>query len=117
MKNYTLKNENGTNWYSFLEPNDKGETMQIELNHCEAYGDRSLPYIWFKNGRTDRQINKYLHCRTCVESDKGCFEKYNPQIKLSDDGKRLENNFEWILEDTAENAKLLLDEIAKRFYA
>ena len=117
MKNYTLKNENGTNWYTFSEPNDKGETMQIELHHCEAYGERSLPYILFKNGLTDRQINKYLFCLTYVESDKGCFAKYNPQTKLSDDGKRLEVNHEWFLEDTAENVKLLFDEIAKRFYA
>lgn len=117
MKNYTLKKENGADWYTFNQPNNKGETMQVELTHCEGYGENSLPYIWFKKGWTDRQINKYLHCKTYVETDKGCFGLYNPQVKRSDDGKRLVNNFEWILEDTAENTELLINEIKKRFYA
>lgn len=114
FKGYTVMEELGSNeeWLYFIDSNAKGETMIVTISHNESYGKKSLPYMWYKKGYTDREINKYLTCRTCVEKiDSPALEKYNPQ--LTED---LKINFEWLLEDTQENKQMLIDEIAKRFY-
>ena len=108
---YSVRQDNNTEWIEFIESNSKNEKMTIKLCHCESYGKKSLPYIWHKKGYTDKELNKYLTCRTYVEGiNKPMLEKYNPQIE---DAKI---NFEWLLEDTKENKLTLINEIARRFY-
>lgn len=114
FKGYTVMNELGNNeeCLYFNNSNAKGETMIVTISHNESYGKKSLPYMWYKKGYTDREINKYLTCRTYVEKiDSPALEKYNPQLT-----KNLKINFEWLLEDTEENKQILIDEIAKRFF-
>ena len=108
MKNYKV--ENG--YINLERPNSKGEMLTFKIEHCEGYGNKSLPHLWFKNGYTDREINKYLICQCYVtKTDGTCIEKYNPQ---STSDHKL--NFEWLLEDTEENFQKLANEISRRFY-
>ena len=112
--NYTSTQELGgkDDWICFIDSNAKGETMLLKISHCESYGKNSLPYMWHRDGYTDREINKYLTCRTYVETqNEPMMEKYNPQLT------NLKINFEWLLEDTEENRQSLIDEVARRFYA
>ena len=115
FNNYTLTQELGSrdDYFYFISSNAKNETMLLEISHCENYGKKSLPYMWLKGGYTDREINKYLICRTYVEApDKPMLEKYNPQLT-----KDFKINFKWLLEDTEENEQALIDEVARQFYA
>lgn len=114
FRNYTFeRNLNSMeDYFYFTDSNAKGESMIVMISHCESYGKNSLPYIWHRDGYTDREINKYLICRTCVEKiDSPALEKYNPQLT------NLKINFEWLLEDTEENRQALIDEVARHFYA
>lgn len=97
----------------FNKPNSKGETLYVEIQRCEGHGPRSLPHLWFKNGFTDKEINKYLICSNEVFNKAGEFYRrgYNPQ---SSENHQI--NFEWLLEDTDENVQKLIDEVARRFY-
>ena len=101
-------------YIKFFKPNCKDEKMLMVLSHCESHGTKSLPHLWFKNGYTDREINKYLTCNCYVDlPDGSCLEKYNPHII---GGPRPRINFDWLLEDTEENIQKFIAEVAKRFY-
>lgn len=107
--------------YTAAEPNAKGETMQFEVCHCHVdnadKNKKCLPYIWYKEGWTDRIISDYLTVHTYVTDSEGaCWGRYNPTVKLADDDKkRRVINFEWHFEDTTENEEKLVNEIMRRF--
>ena len=121
MFNYEIEKLRGfgSTWVNVIGKSAKQETMVIELIHCENPGGKnSLPYLWWKAGYTDKIMETYLSVRTYVhDSEYGCYGSYNPQSKHSEDGKRQVINFDWLLEDTEENEKKLIEECIKRFEA
>lgn len=99
------------------EPNQKEETLTIELSECENPGGKNaLPYLWYKAGYTDKILDTYLCIHTyCTDSEGNCFSRYNPQSKRSDDGKRNVINFDWMFENTEENKQKLINEVIRLF--
>jgi len=98
MMNYTVEKGCGsTSLIKITEPNTKGETLVIEMHECTNPGGKdSLPYLWKKHGYIDRVLETYLSIHTyCTDSEGNCYSRYNPQSKLSEDGKRyvINSNF------------------------
>ncbi len=119
MMKYKIENREfgNTTWIEILEKNDKKETMTIEIVHCtDPGGKNSLPYMWYKNGFTNKLMQTYLSCHTYVrDSEGGCRGAYNPCVKLSDDEKRNIINFDWLLDDTEENMMKIINECIRIF--
>lgn len=118
MLNYEIDKRNPyVTWIKVLGKNAKQETMTIELLHCDNPGGKnSPPYLWHKDGFTDRIMETYIGCNTYVDdSEGGCRGAYNPQEKLSGDGMRNVIDFDWLFEDTEENRKKLVEECIRRF--
>lgn len=116
--NYTVEKGNGSiTRIRVTEPNTKDETLVIELVECKNPGGKnSLPYLWGKHGYTDRVLETYLSIHTyCTDSEGNCYGRYNPQTKLSEDGKRYIINFDWMFENTEENKQRLIDECIHLF--
>lgn len=112
-KYITRKSSENTTWYTFIQPNAKGETVVVEITKCtNSGGARSLPYLWKKKGYIDRELDTYLCVDTYVKDTEGrSWGMYNPQHKRSEDNKRTEINFDWMFEATEENEQRLLDEV------
>ena len=90
----------------------------IEITRCEDDKDykKSLPKLWYKNGYIDRVLETYWCIGTYVtDSEGGQCGKYNPQTKLSEDGKRRVINFDWMMEATEENKEKLINEAYRLF--
>ena len=118
MSKYTVEKRAGSiTWIHVTEPNAKGETLLIELSECENSGGKNaLPVLWKKHGFIDRVLDTYICIHTYVTDTEGnCYGRYNPQTKLSEDGKRNVINFEWMFENTEENKQKLIDECIKIF--
>lgn len=83
----------------------------IEITHCDAnlQDKSSLMNLWYKNGYITKKLNNYLVVNTYYTTENGCFGKYNITTKLTKDRKREVINFDYLLEDTEENRKLLLN--------
>ena len=105
----------GSTWIKVIGKNAKQETMTIEIVHCENPGGKnSLPYLWYKNGWTDKVMESYINCHTYVhDSEGGCYGGYNVTEKY--DGKRNVINFDWLLEDTEENRKKIIEACIELF--
>ena len=105
----------GSTWIKVIGKNAKQETMTIEIVHCENPGGKnSLPYLWYKNGWTDKVMETYISCNTYVyDSENGCYGGYNVTEKY--DGKRNVINFDWLLEDTEENRKKIIEACIELF--
>ncbi|MDR1707437.1 MAG: hypothetical protein LBR46_05485 [Prevotella sp.] len=119
-KEYTVEQMAETRWfYTFSEPNAKGEKLVIEiLRGRNDGGSRALPVLWYKSGMTDRVLETYWCISTYVTDTEGrCWIMYNPQSKRSDDGKRAVINFDWMYEATEENKEKLIDEAFRLFSA
>lgn len=117
---YTINKERSNEfvtWITVNEPNAKGETLIIELHRCtNPKGKNALPELWKKHGYIDRVLDTYIGIDTyCTDSEGNCYGRYNPQTKLSDDGKRNVINFDWMFEDTEENEQKLIDEVLRLF--
>lgn len=119
MMQYEIKEPKGfgSTWIKVIGKNAKQETMTIEIVHCENPGGKnSLPYLWYKNGWTDKVMETYIGCNTYVhDSENGCYGGYNVTEKY--DGKRNVINFDWLLEDTEENRKKIIDACIELFEA
>ncbi|WP_252251146.1 hypothetical protein [Clostridium sp. VAP52] len=113
-KEYTIEQMADTRWfYTFIDTNEKGEKIVIELIKCED-GDfkNSLPKLWKQNGYIDRVLETYWSIQTYVKDTEGnSFERYNPQHKLRKDGKGMVINFDWMFEATEENKEKLINEV------
>lgn len=107
MMQYKIE-ENGC-WINVLGKNAKQETMVIEIVHCNnPGGNNSLPYLWYKKGWTNKVMETYIGCNTYVyDSEGGCYGGYNVTEKY--DGIRNVINFDWLLEDTEENRKKIIE--------
>lgn len=106
-------------YYEFEKKNNKGESMLIEItkSYYDTKSKNSLPVLWKKHGYTNKVYDNCLHAHCyCTDSDGNCWERYNPTIKLSDDGCRNVINFDWLLEVSDENINKLINEISNRFY-
>ena len=105
----------GSTWIKVIGKNAKQETMTIEIVHCENPGGKnSLPYSWYKNGWTNKVMETYICCHTYVhDSENGCYGGYNVTEKY--DGKRNVINFDWLLEDTEENRKKIIEACIELF--
>ena len=102
MVKYTVEKRAGNiTHYHVTEANRKGEKLLIELSECENSGGKNaLPVLWKKSGYIDRVLDTYICCHTYVTDSEGnCYGRYNPQNKLSDDGKRMVVNFEYMFEN------------------
>ena len=118
MSKYTVEKGCGSlTLIHVTEPNEKGETLLIELSECTNPGGKNaLPVLWKKHGFIDRVLETYICIHTYVTDTEGnCFGRYNPQTKLSDDGKRHVINFDWMFENTEENKQKLIDECIRIF--
>ena len=118
MMKYEVENRNyGSTWIKVIGENAKRETMVIEIVHCEnPGGNNSLPYLWHKNGYIDKIMKTYIGCNTYVTDSEGnCFGKYNVTSKMSEDGMRNVIDFDWLLEDTEENRKKIIEKCVELF--
>lgn len=99
--------------------NSKGERLLIEVSHCEdSKSKNSLPALWEKHGYTPDRLATYWSLHTYVyDVREECWGRYNPQEKLSEDGKRLVIDFDYMKAATAEHFETLLKETARRFMA
>lgn len=117
-KEYTVEQMAETRWfYTFTEPNVKGETLVIELSKCTNWGgSNALPVLWEKKGFIDRVLETYWSVSTYVTDTEGaCWGAYNPQEKLREDGKGMVINFDWMFEATEENREKLIGEVFRIF--
>jgi len=117
-KNYTVEQMAETRWfYTFAEPNTKGETLVIELSKCTNWGgSNALPVLWKKHGHIDRVLETHWSISTYVRDTEGnCYGMYNPQEKIREDGKAMVINFDWMFEATEENKERLIDEVFRIF--
>jgi len=83
-KEYTAKQMTKTRWfYTFTEPNAKGEKVVIELCKCaDIPGKDSMPKLWVKHGFINRVLETYWNVQTYVtDKDGNGFMYYNPQVK------------------------------------
>lgn len=116
---YTVEQMADTRWFlRFKEKNTIGESLLIELCLCQDDPNwkNSNPKVWYKNGYTDRVLELYWHVDPEVRDSEGRgWRKYDIQRKLSDDGKRMVINFDWMLEATEENKEILINEIYNLF--
>lgn len=122
MRKYTVEKMSETReLITFAELNAKGEKIQIELVKGTYSGHNySLPYLWKKHGYIDRILETYWSITTYATENgrKGtCWRRYNPQTKLSEDGKRQVINFEWMFEATEENRQKLIAEVERLAFA
>ena len=98
--------------YTFKSVNKKGESLIVELGHCNAV-DSTPANIWKKNKWIDKNLTSWINIDTYVtDIDNNCYGKYNPQI--SKDFKSIV--FDWIIEDTAKNRDKILNRISKDFF-
>lgn len=119
LMKYEVEKANGfgSDWIRIMGHNAKSETMEIEIVHCTNPKCKdSLPELWFKEGLTSKVLDTYITCHTYVtDSEGGCYGGYNPTVKLSDDGKRNVIDFDWLLEDTEENQRKIIDKCIELF--
>lgn len=115
MEYVIKKRDFGSTWVHVNGRNAKDETMIIELVHCTNPGGKnSLPYMWYKNGYTDKIMETWLGCHTYVTDSEGnCYGGYDVTSRY--DGKRNVINFDWLLEDTDDNMKRIIGECIKLF--
>jgi hypothetical protein len=114
-KEYLIEQVTESRWfYTFTEPNSKGEKIMVEFVKCisDLNNKNSALYIWKKAGYIDKLLETYWNIEVYVYDTEGnCWGRYNPQVKLSENGKRYVINFDWLLEATEENKQRLIDEV------
>lgn len=117
MKYEIEERKYGSTWIHVIGENAKRETMTIEIVHCtNPGGSNSLPYAWYKSGRTDKVMETWIGCNTYVHDSEGnCYGGYN--VTERHDGKRNVINFDWMLEDTRENMIKIIEACIQIFEA
>lgn len=114
---YTITRCNNDDWVKVNGKNGKGETLEIQICHMKS-SDSSIINTWYKAGYIDTRLDTYLFCHTYVlDSEGNGSMKYNPTVKLSEDGKRNIVNFDWILTDTPENKVKIIEACIELFKA
>ena len=117
-------------WFiEFDDKTAKGETLKVELTrgHADPKDKRALPFMAKKNGRTDKMLSSWWSVQTYTTDENGTWgERYNPTTKREAYEKiingepethyRYTVDWDWWLEDTDENAKLILEEIERQAF-
>ena len=105
---------------TFEAQSKKNEKIAVEFSKCTNSGTKySLPYLWKKNGYTDKLLETYWSVNVFATEDGGngtCYGRYNPTTKIAENGKRMVLDFDWLLEATEENAAKLLHEVERRAF-
>ncbi len=92
-------------FFLYVEPLGDDEEFIIEVGFCEMYGKNSLPELWYKAGKTNKVLNKYIIIEVYRVGEKGfCIGNYNPQVK---DIHQI--NFDYMFETNQENLEKLID--------
>lgn len=119
MRNYKVEKFGKTReLLTFIEKNKKGERIEVEITKCEDSDFKnSLPKLWKRYGYIDRVLPTYWSIDVCATDDNGTWGRYNPQIKLSEDGRRQVLNFDWMFEATPENKEKLITEVERLAFA
>lgn len=94
--------------------NWKGERVTIWITRTQAdkKHKNDLMNLWVNSKRLENFIENRITLELFVETKNGyCYNWYNPQIKESEDRKRGEIDFNYILEDTEENRRFLISKI------
>ena len=106
--------------YEFFGTTPRGERVIAEISECypsdgKGWGKHGLPTLWHKAGYTKEVLPNYLCLHVwAYDKDGQCWGMYNPQSKLSWDGKRFVIDFDWILTVSPENRDRLLAEVVRR---
>lgn len=92
------------------------ESVVAEFTLAEnPHSRRSLPKLWYLQGRTDRELDSWWAVQVYATDEHGqCLSKYNPTVKPGGYGETLD--FDWILEATDENMELISSEIERRAF-
>ena len=118
MLKYKIEKDDFTERYKItvLEQNAKKESMLFYITVCKgSSGKNSLPYMWYKDGYTNKVLDTYLTVDAEVEDSEGnYFRAYEPDVKTNEDGKCV-IDFDWMFEDSEENRQKLIDECIRRF--
>lgn len=90
--------------------------LTVEMSTCE--GDTSKGGImtkWAKCGYLARPLETFLGAQTYFKLGDGTqlTDVFNPTVNL----ERFEVDFDWMLEATEDNERLILDEIGRRYEA
>lgn len=89
--------------------------MEISYRRPDAagYNKNSLPVVWQKHGYTKDVLPSYICIQTYAKQPDGmCYEYYNPQDKIREDGKGCIINFDYMLPITEENERILIQAVA-----
>ena len=98
-------------FHLYIEPVRDDEEFIIAVDFCEYYGKNTIPELWFKNGYTNKVLNKYMCISTYCRDKDGIFSaKFNPQIKGIH-----EIDFDYMLESNQENLKKLIDKTIEMY--
>lgn len=119
IKKYEVEKMTETREFiTLLELNEMKEEITIEVTKvtCNLKDKRCLMNLWKKEGYIKKTLPTWWSITTYVTNKNGCWGRYNPQIRRSEDGKRNVINFDYVLEATEENKILLINEVIKRAY-
>lgn len=106
-----IKGFAGRRFLLYIEPVRDDKKFIIEVYFCEIHGKNTIPELWFKNGYTNKVLNKYMCISTCCRNKDGILSaKFNPQIKGIH-----EINFDYMLESNQENLKKLIDKTIEMY--
>lgn len=117
LKNCTIQERTATlTRYNFAGTTPRGETVSVDFT--AIYPDNSyknsLPNLWHRNGFISYVLPSYWSVDVYVYDQRGCWERYNPTVKLHESGKRQVLDFDWMLPATSENRDKILSEIIRR---
>ena len=97
------------------ETNSKGEKLVLEFSIGYWGKDSKLWNSWIRHGWTTKKDTLLFLSVFSYQPDGTCWGKYNPQVKLSDDGKRTVVDFDYLPEADADGYRLLMNETMRRF--
>ena len=117
LKNCTVQELTATlTCYNFAGTTPRGETIVVDFTAVRPDNNykNSLPNLWHRNGFISYVLPSYWSVDVYVYDQRGCWERYNPTVKLHESGKRQVLDFDWMLPATSENRNKILAEIIRR---
>ena len=101
----------------FEDKTASGETVGMEILYSRpdaaGYNKNSLPVAWMKHGYTKELLPSYISINTYAQQPDGlCYGYYNPQEKISEDGKGRIINFDYMFPISEENERRLIQAVA-----
>lgn len=111
MEKYIINPIPGAMRVDFAKPSAEGEKIVVTLSRgTDSSVKNSLPALWVKHGFAKSRLPDWWNVEVVAISPDGTERRrYNPQTT-----KAHKINFAWMLPATEENARKILDEIARR---